>query len=171
MNDIQCFKVKKGSKLEQEINKYFSDLPKWVNVIKDVNEFMGESITRIGLDPQNLYIDPDELKKVENKKLFTKDGRLKKSNLKRANALREIYKESVKMNGLQDFKEFDYICFTYGIYRTRGQRLERFGSKEVGVYFKANFDLEKRTNGMVEPITEIEYQETYLKMLKHDKSA
>lgn len=50
--------------------------------------------------------------------------------------------------------------------RTHGQELESFVTSENDIYYKTNFDLEKRTNGLVIPITEIEYEETYLNELK-----
>ncbi len=128
-------------------------------------DLSGEEITRIVFDPNNLIIVPRELTNEDNKKLFTKYGHLKK-NLKRSKELRNSYIKIIKRTGLSEFNDLSRINFIYGVMRTAGQKLESFRTTENDIYYKADFDLEKRSGGLVIPISEIEYQETYLNEIK-----
>lgn len=58
------------------------------------------------------------------------------------------------------------INFSYGMLRRNGENLESFVTSDHDLYYKADFDLKARSSGLVEPITEIEYQEKYLEELK-----
>ncbi|MOA67718.1 hypothetical protein D3C78_1950160 [compost metagenome] len=51
------------------------------------------------------------------------------------------------------------------------ESLKSFRTSEMDVYYEADFDLVVRSKGLVEPITEIEYQEKYLEELKRNKEA
>lgn len=50
--------------------------------------------------------------------------------------------------------------------RSSNQHLESYVTSDYDIYYKADFNLEKKTGGLVIPITELEYQETYLQELK-----
>jgi hypothetical protein len=164
-NSIQCFKIKQGTKYDAAVKKHFSLLPKWQTVYDEVGKLLGEKITRLALSTEELYVDPSEMRKEENKKLFKKDGSLK-SNLKRAKQVLDSYKKIVEGAGLSEYQELRFINFTYGVMRTRGQKLESFRTSEDDVYYKADFDLEKKADGVVVPISQIEYEEKYLEELK-----
>src|SRR5699024_1995190 len=101
----------------------------------------------------------------ENRNLFKIDGQLK-ANTKKSKKILDGYLEIIEECGLSGFMELRLINFTYGVMRVRGQKLESFKTSEDDVYYKADFDLEKKTNGLVEPITEVEYEEKYLTELK-----
>lgn len=165
MSEKQFFKIKKNTRFDNEIKGHFSMRSKWDNVFSKVSELLGEEITKMALDPEELIIDVSQLNKDENKKLFTKDGCLKK-NLNAAKNIRQNYKEIVKKGGLSDFKQLRFINFAYGVMRMRGQELKSFRTSENDIYYECDFDLEKQTNGLVIPISEIEYEEKYLEELK-----
>lgn len=165
MNDIQCFKIKRGTNYDKAVKEHFLQLPKWKNVSTKVSELLGEEITKLGFVTDDLYVDLSELTKEENKRLFTKDGKLR-GNLKRAKQIRLDYQDIIKEEGLSEYKDLSRINFVYGFIRTRGQELESYRTSEDDIYYKANFDLEKRAKGLVEPISHIEYEEKYLEELK-----
>lgn len=169
MSNIQCFKSKAGTNYDSAIKKHFSLLPKWNEMFSKVSELLGENITQLAYSLDYFIIDPSELTKEENKKLFKADGQIK-SNTKQAKELFAQYKEIIKEVGLYEYEELSRINFAYGVMRTRGQELESFRTSENDIYYKADFDLEKRSSGNVEPITEIEYEEKYLEELKKSKA-
>jgi hypothetical protein len=166
MGKYQCFKSKRGTKYDRALKKHFSMLPKWEIVFDKVGEILDEKITRMAFETDELYLDISGIKKEENKKLFTKDGRLKK-NSNRAKSVLGLYKDTIQDEGLSEFQDLRLINFTHGIMRLRGQKLESFKTSKDDIYFKADFDLESKSNGSVEPISEIEYEEKYLEELKN----
>lgn len=165
MSNYLCFKIKRGTDFDKAVKEHFELLPKWSSVFTKVGELLGESITKLAFTSENLYIDINEVKSPDNRKLFKNDGSLK-GNLKRAKELLQQYRNILDAEGLKNFQELRYINFAYGVMRTRGQHLESFRTSENDIYYKADFDLETKTHGLVEPITEIEYQEKYLEELK-----
>lgn len=166
----KCFKIKRGTDFDKSVKKHFALLPKWNNMYQRVSKLLGENITKLALTTDTLCIDYYELTKEENKKLFKKDGTLR-ANLKSSKQLMNLYKDAIKEEGLEEYEELRMINFCHGIMRTSGQRLESFITSEDDIYYKADFDLEKKTGGLVEPISEIEYQEKYLKELKNQEQA
>ncbi|TYS60501.1 hypothetical protein FZC76_21765 [Sutcliffiella horikoshii] len=165
---VQCFKSKPGTHYDLAVKKYIDLVPKWGNVIDEVAELLAENVTKIAFEPKELWVDSSEIKFLENRKLFTKDGRLK-SNTKRAKEIRKAYLDIVESQGLTEFRELRMINFSYGVMRSRGQKLESYISSEGDIYFRADFDLAKRSDGSVESITEVQYQEKYLKELKKNE--
>ncbi|MGG1659488.1 hypothetical protein [Brevibacillus sp. NRS-1366] len=166
---IQCFKIKHGTKYDRAVKKYIEQRPKWANVIKRMAELLEEEkLTQIVLSVDKLWINIEQLTKEDIKKLFNKDGKVK-SNSNRAKELNKQYKQIIADEGLSDFQDVRLINFCYGVMRLQGQKLESFFTSEGGIYFKADFDLENRSNGMVAPISEIEYEEKYLEELKKEK--
>ncbi len=169
MRETQCFKIKRGTEFDKSVKHHFELADKWENVFPRVSELLDEEITMMVLTADNLIIELDEVKKPENKNLFKKDGALKR-NLKEANQLRRFYKEIIKDEGLEDYEELRYINFVYGVMRRRGEELVSFRTSENDIYYKADFDLEKRSQGNVIPISEVEYQEKYLEEIKKNES-
>lgn len=169
MSKNQCFKIKRGTDYDKAVKEHFSLLPKWNKMIPKVAELLAEDITRIAFVTDQLYIDVNELKDEESKKLFTSDGKLKQ-NTKKSKQLLVDYKETVEEVGLKEFQELRLINFAYGVLRLRGQNMESFVTTDDDIYYKTNFNLEERSNGLVEPITEIEYEEKYLEELKNKES-
>lgn len=167
---IQCFKIKRGTDFDKAVKKHFSLLPRWNNVYSRVGKLLGENITKLALVKDELCIDYSELTKEENKKMFKKDGTLR-ANLKSSKQLMNLYRDVIEEEGLSEFEELRRINFSYGVMRTSGQRLESFRTSEADIYYKADFNLEKRTGGLVVPITEVEYEEKYLEELKKIKNA
>lgn len=165
MSNIQCFKIKKGSPYDKAVQMHFNLLNKWEKVFEKVSELLGENITKLAFLTNQLYVDNDEIIKLETKKYFTKEGKLK-SNTKAAKEILRSYKEIIKSEGLCEFKELSLINFMFGVMRMRGQSLESFRTSKNDIYYKADFDLEFKSNGMVEPITQVEYGEKYLEELK-----
>jgi|SRR5690625_102436 len=165
MTKSQCFVIKRGTDFHEAVKEHFELLPRWSEVFEQVSILLGEEITKMTFDPDNLKIVPRELTNEDIKKLFTKDGRLKK-NLKRSNELRKAYLEIIKEVGLTHFEDLSRINFSHGVMRLQGQSLESFRTTENDVYYKADFDLAARSEGQVVPISEIEYSETYLNELK-----
>jgi hypothetical protein len=165
MSKNQCFKIKRGTEYDKAVKGHFSLLPKWENVFAKVGELLGEEITRLGFTTENLLLVPDELSKDENKKLFKQDGYLK-NNTKKAKSVFHDYQKIIEDLGLSEWEELRFINFKYGAMRMRGQNLESFRTSEDDIYYKADFDLEEKTNGMVTPISLIEYEEKYLEELK-----
>lgn len=160
----QCFKIVSDTDYDKAIKNYYTQRPKWKNVMSKVGELLGEKISQIVLDPDKLRINPIMFKD-ENKKLFTNDGKLK-NNSNKAKEIGESYKKIINDEGLSDFKELGIIDFCYGVMKLRGQYLESFITSDYDVYYKADFNLEQRSKGLVRPITEIEYEEKYLEGLK-----
>ena len=170
MSNVQCFKIKRGTKFDEAVKQHFTLLPKWKEVYDRVSELLGENITKLAFSTDHLMIDPQELTKDDNKRLFKKDGEIK-TNTKKAKEINTAYKEIIIDVGLEDYEELRYINFAYGVMRTREQHLESYRTSENDIYYKANFDLEKKTGGLVEPISEIEYQEKYVEELKRQDKA
>lgn len=165
MSQLYCFVIKKGTDFDKAVKEHFELRAKWDGVFDKVSDLLGEKITKIAFSSTRFIIEPSELINEHNKNLFKKDGELK-TNSNKAKNLLEKYKEIIQEVGLSEFKELREINFRYGVMRTHGQELESFVTSENDIYYKTNFDLEKRTNGLVIPITEIEYEETYLNELK-----
>lgn len=168
MNETFCFKSKSGTNYDAAVKKHFNLLPKWNVMYEKVSELLGERITKLAYSCDYFIIDPKELTKEENKKLFKQDGQIK-SNTKKAKELFAKYKEIINEIGLSEYEELNRINFKYGVMRRQGQKLESFRTSDNDIYFKADFDLEKRCEGLVEPITEIEYEEKYIEELKKSK--
>jgi hypothetical protein len=165
MSKNQCFKIVRGTNYDKAVKEHFNLTPKWSNVMKSLSELLGENIEQMALTTDNVFIELDDLVNEDNKKLFKTSGELK-TNTNKGKQLLEQYKQIVKEEGLSDFKELRLINFIYGIMRTQGQSLESFRTSEDDIYYKADFDLVKKSNGLVEPISEIEYEEKYLNELK-----
>jgi hypothetical protein len=165
MTQYQCFKIKRGTDYDKAVKEHFKLLPKWNNVFDKLSELLGEKITKLALTPEYLLLDKSELKNDEIKKLFTVDGRLK-NNTKKAKQLFLEYQNILNEEGLSKYQELRFINFAYGVMRMQGQELESYRTSEDDIYYRASFDLNKKTSGLVEPITEIEYQEKYLEELK-----
>lgn len=167
MNKTYCYKSNSKSEYGKAVKQYLELLPLWGIVSERVSELLGEKITRMATDVEELYIDTMQVGD-ENRKLFTKDGKLK-SNSKKANEVRMKYKEIIEAVGLKDFKDMRLINFIYGVMRTSNQQsLESFMSSEGEIYLKANYDMlyrEKLGNNILQ-ITEIEFEEKYLSELK-----
>ncbi|MFO1442963.1 hypothetical protein KDN24_06995 [Bacillus sp. Bva_UNVM-123] len=169
MRNVQCFKIKNGTNFDKAIKKHFKLRSKWDSVFQKVGELLGENITKMAIETEYLFVDINEIQNENNKKLFTKDGKLK-SNSKRAKQILNDYKEIIKTEGLSEFENLSLINFTYGVMRRRGQSLKSFVTSEDDIYYQADFDLEKESNGLVIPISEIEYEEKYLEELKKRES-
>ncbi|UTR05417.1 hypothetical protein MM326_15065 [Alkalihalobacillus sp. LMS6] len=165
MSNVQCFRIVRGTEFHKAIQKYLELAPRWAGVTHELGNSIGEEITRIARMPQALRIDYTELKLEENKKIFKKDGMLRK-NLKVSKEIHEKYIEIIKSLGLEEYEEISTINFVHGAMRRKDQKLESFIANEDDVFYKGDFDLAKKTDGLVEPITLIEYQETYLAELK-----
>lgn len=166
---IQCFKIKHGTEYDKAVKKYIEQRPKWINVIKRTAELLKENkLTEIVLSVDKLWINIEQLTNEDNKKLFNKNGKVR-SNSKRSKELNEQYIKIISDEGLSDFQDIKVINFCYGVMRLQGQKLESFFTSEGDIYFKADFNLEERSHGMVVPITEIEYEEKYLEQLKKEQ--
>lgn len=142
---------------------------KWREVYGKLSELLDEQITLLVQSPSNLQIEYTELKKDENQKVFKKDGSLKKNN-KNAKLIEAGYREIIREVGLKDYESWGHLNFAYGVMRFHGESLKSFKTNELEVYYEADFDLVERSKGLVEPITEIEYQEKYLEELKKNKT-
>lgn len=170
------YKIKPGTAYYVAVKQHFDLKEKWTEVFPKVSELLGESITRLAMVTDMLYVDLAEIKKDENKKLFNKNGCLK-SNSKKAKKLHEDYIAILSEVGLKDFKELRVINFIYGVMRYSGEELSSFVTSENDIYYEADFDLEARSTrsssgkSLVIPITEIEYQEKYLEELKKQEEA
>ncbi|MGM1044753.1 MAG: hypothetical protein ACQEXX_01265 [Bacillota bacterium] len=175
MSDKNFFKIKQGTVYDAAVKNHFELRERWSEVFPKVGELLGENVTRLALNKDKLYVDLQEIKKDENRKLFNKDGLLK-SNSKRSKQLLEDYKAIIEEVGLTDFEELRVINFIYGVMRYSGEELSSFATSENDIYYEADFDLEKRSTrtssgeSLVIPITEIEYQEKYLEELKKQAS-
>lgn len=164
-----CFKIKSGTLFDKEVKKHFELLDNWKKVFEELSEYLGETITELVFTTETLIINPEEITHPDIKKLFRKDGRIK-SNSNKAKEVLNQYRIILAKNGLEYFKELRMINFVHGVTRRRGEDLESFRTSDNGIYYKASFDLEKRSNGCVVPISEIEYEETYLNELKKRES-
>ncbi|MGG1746736.1 hypothetical protein ABDI04_04945 [Bacillus licheniformis] len=165
MREVQCFKIERGTKYDEAVKKHFSLVDKWKGMYSKVGGLLEENITRLGFNPKEPHIDFSELKKEENKRIFKQDGTLKR-NFKRSKQLLEDYRNLVQEEGLSEYVNLSIINFSYGMLRRNGENLESFVTSDHDLYYKADFDLKARSSGLVEPITEIEYQEKYLEELK-----
>lgn len=170
MRKMQYFKIKRGSAYDKEVKKHFRLRDKWADVMFDrVSELLGQKIERMAFSPDELYIVKEDIKDEETRKLFTQSGKLK-ANIKKANELREKYIQIVKEEGFSDYEELRYINFHFDVMRYANlgnpDHMESFRTSEDDIYFEADFDLEKRSNGSVVPITEVEFREKYLEELR-----
>lgn len=161
-----CFKINRESDFYVEVQKQLKLRHIWSEVMfQHASEILGEKITKMAFDTKELAVDLSEIKNPETKKLFKQDGTLKK-NLKKSKEILKRYQAAVELEGLSEYEELRYINFRFGVMRVRGQSLESFRAHDGDIYYKANFDLNKRSNGNVVPISEIEYEEMYLETLK-----
>ncbi len=139
-----------------------------------VGELLNETITSMAFDSKELYIDPSEIKNKETKKLFTKEGKLK-GNINKAKELRKEFLQIIKDEGLSEYQPLRFINFAYGVMRHGNfgnpDNMKSFRTSENEIYYETDFDLEDRSNGMVEPITEVEYQEKYLEEVKKKQAS
>ncbi|TVY09854.1 hypothetical protein [Paenibacillus cremeus] len=165
----QCFKITRGTDYDKAVKKHFKQKPLWHNVFVRVSAMLNEKIDKMALVPDELWVEFNDLTKDENKKLFGKNGKLK-NNTKRAKETLEQYRQIVTDEGLSDFRQLGEINFIYGVMRFQGEELSSFVTSENDIYYQASFNLQERSEGLVETISEIEYQEMYLKELKN-KSA
>lgn len=165
MSENQCFKIKRGTEFDKAVKEHFNLKGNWKTMFKKVGALLDEDIHEMALVTDNLYVNMKEIKKDENKKIFTADGRLKQ-NTKIAKQVLIDYKRLIEESGLSNYQELRLINFIYGVMRIQGQELASFRTSEDDIYYKANFDLEQSSNGVVEPISEIEYEEKYLSELK-----
>ena len=166
MNNTKCFKVKAGSKYDMAVKKSLELEKKFNDMYEKVSEILGENITKMARSKDYLVIDSSELTKEENKKLFKKDGYLK-LNSKKGKEIDSKFKAAINELGLTNYEELPKINFIYSVMRrSQQQKLSSFVTSENDIYFKANFDLEEYAKGSVEPISEIEFEETYLNELK-----
>jgi hypothetical protein len=168
MTNAQCFKIKRGTDFHKAIESHFKLRNKWKNVTDKLSELLGETITKIGQDSSYLRIDIEELKNPFNEKLFKKDGTLK-ANTKQAKDLFKEYQSIISEEGLNGYRSLSVINFCYGVMRRRGQSLESFRTSANDIYYSADFDLAQETNGLVTPITEVEYHEKYIEELKNEE--
>lgn len=167
MSKTFCFKSVPESAFGLAVKKYVEQLPKWSEVLNEVNEILEQPITKIAREVGDLWVDLDEIR-PDNLVLFTKDGKLKK-NSKRANEIRAKYLQAVTNAGLKEFQDLHVINFVHGTMRTsHAQSLVSFMSSEKEIYFKANFDMvgREKSSGYIESITEIQFEEKYLAELK-----
>lgn len=162
------YKIKPGTAYAKEIEKYFEMKPLWKGVYKKVSELLGEQVEALAHTTDNLYVEFHELKNEDNKKMFKKNGCLK-TNSKRAKETLIRYKEIIKELGLSEYQTIGHINFKYGVMRYSGEELRSFGTHEKQMYFEASFDLEKRSRELVIPISEVEYREKYLEVLKQSE--
>lgn len=82
MSEKKFFKIKQGTAYDAAVKNHFELRKKWSEVYPKVGDLLGENITRLALVKDKLYVDLEEIKQDENKKMFNKDGLLK-SNSKR----------------------------------------------------------------------------------------
>jgi len=169
MSSTQCFVIKRGTKFDQAVKKHFETVDNWTQVFEQLSLFLGETITHMALTTRTLVIDPDEILNKETKMLFKKSGEIK-NNSNKAKEVFQKYLEIVDEAGLSDFKELRDINFSYGVMRRSGEDLESYRTSENDIYYKASFDLEERSRGLVIPISEVEYQEKYLEELKNQEN-
>ncbi len=175
MKKYSFYKSKRGSNYDNEVKKYFQQEEKWRTVIiGKVAELLGENITSINIDNKILGVNLKEIKNEETMKLFKKNGALKQ-NSKAAKNLNEKYLQILKDEGLDKSSTLQLINFTYDVMRHGNfgnpDYMERFVTSNHDIYFKADFDLEERSNGSVETINEVEYHEKYLEEVKKRESA
>lgn len=162
---FKCYKTKPGTEYAAAVKEHFDIKPKWKNMFSVVSDLLGEKIERIAFVADELVIEPSDIKNEQKRKLFTKDGYLKK-NMKKSREILDQYKQAIKDNGLEGYKDLGRINFSYGIYRAAGQEFRSFGTSEGELYFKADYDLNSRADGLLEEISEIEYEEKYLYEIK-----
>lgn len=165
MSNYQYFKIKRGTNFHKDVVECLNSRDKWKVMFDLVSEVLGQKITRMAFDPEALIIDLNEIEDVEVRKLFKKNGALKK-NSNEAKRVESSYKNYIDHLGLSNYKDLTLISFIYGAMRRQGQQLERFITSEKDIFYKADFDLEKETKGLVIPITAIEYHETHLAEIK-----
>lgn len=160
-----CFKTVEGTEYHNKVKDFLSTRKRWAIALGKLGEFLGEELTRISQHTDALRIDLDEIKDPANKKLFKKDGTLKQ-NLKAAKEVQKEFKKIIDECGLTDFEPLGTINFKHGIMRFQGETLDSFATSDLHIYYKANFDLQKRAGDLVEKVSLIEYQEKYLEELK-----
>ncbi|MCY9592341.1 hypothetical protein PC41400_15045 [Paenibacillus chitinolyticus] len=160
-----CYKAKSGSEFYLDARKSMTQRGEWKKVINEVNKLLGESVKSIWPSTNILCLDVRELSKDENKKLFTNEGRLRKND-KKAKDYNSEYIKILNRFGLSNYEDIKLVEFKHGICSLGGESLERYISLDKEIYYKADFNLEKRSQGNFDLITEIEYQEKYLEDLK-----
>lgn len=171
MSTIRCFRAKEDSKFDKDIKAYYKSYPRWTNVLTRLAHLLGEELTGLATEPNDLRLDPKELKKEENRKLFKQNGMIKK-NSKEAKKLFADYQDIVKDEGLANFMDLRNITFAYGTMRRQGQHLERFITSDGRIYFKADFDMINNYGNakiILEEISQVEYEEVHLAELKQRK--
>lgn len=161
----QCFKIKHGTDYDSAVKKHFRQRPLWKKVMSRIGELLNENVTEMALLADELWVNTNQIANEENRKLFNKNGKLK-NNTKRSKEVLEKYKQIVEEEGLSNFKELRVLNFCYGVMRFHGESLESYVTSDNNIYYKADFDLEQRSKGLVTPISEVEYEEKYLEELK-----
>lgn len=164
------YKIKPDTAYAKEVEKYLDLRSLWKDAYPKVSELLGEEVQAIAFTTDNLYVEYKELKNEENKKMFRKDGGLKAAG-KRAKETLIGFKKIISDLGLTEFENLGHVNFKYGVMRYSGEVLKSFRTRDKQMYYEANFDLEKRSKGLVIPISEVEYRERYLEELKQSEEA
>jgi hypothetical protein len=162
----------KGSDFEKAMLNHYKQNEKWSEVSKDLESLLGETIgVYMAPDNEELHIDPATTAgfKDENLKLFKTDGRLKK-NSKKAKKLAEDYASIIRRHGLSNYVPKAFINFSYGVIRTHPKQTMESFFKDERYFVKSSVDfLEHKpfSANSIEPISEIEYEEAYLELIKN----
>ncbi|GAK08968.1 hypothetical protein JCM19038_2773 [Geomicrobium sp. JCM 19038] len=140
------YKTNPETKYAKKIERHLQQKKRWKLVADDLNELLGENITRMVQKPGYFGLDPQEITKEENKKLFKIDGAIRQ-NTKAAKALFQSYKDIIKKHDLEDYEEIPILNFGYGLMRhSRTEQMRHMGTSEGELYYETDFDLQDRAD-------------------------
>jgi hypothetical protein len=171
MSNTYCFVSKEGSKYEQALKKQWSQEPLWKKVIMAMSVHLNEEIKTIYAVPGSLGFPSEVINKFSehNQKHFKKDGFIK-ANGKDNRQLNQFYNDLLEKWGLQNYQSPSDIRFCFQMFRFHGENCESFRDFQGRTYSKCSFDQNKRSGGdQLDPITEVEYAETYAQLLREQE--
>jgi hypothetical protein len=170
VSDFHCYVSKEGSDYDKAVRKEWQGQDRWTDVMKALSKHMNEKIEVIYLFTFNLGLPPEQIAKFsdEHKKLFTKNNMLKQ-NGKVCRKLREFYKATLKENGLDDYQSLRDLRFVYGMFKTSPrQESQSYRDFDGRLYQRCNF-IPSGTDKSLTEISEIEYAETYARLLREQE--
>jgi hypothetical protein len=169
VSDFHCYVSKEGSDYDQAVRREWQQQDDWSKVMTAMAVHMGEEFKSIytefalGFPPAVV-----ERFKPENKKLFRKDGFLKKSG-KQAKALEQFYSSILVKFNLKNYRTLSMLRFSYNMFKSSPkQESQSYRDFDGRIYMRCNFIPGGAKNSLTE-MSELEYAETYTNLLKEQE--
>ncbi|MGO3375505.1 hypothetical protein [Brochothrix thermosphacta] len=156
-------------KVDSPYNERLKHAARCGEIILKVNEELGEEFDFPKVSDVYLFVDDyfrvmDDMTDVQ-RKLFTKEGKLKKST-KLGKVIFASYQDKLKARGLTDFTTEKRVNFAFGFYKTSREQLFHTLRNQDERYIKTDVSLSKDALQNVVEITEVDFLQAQLEIAK-----